>query len=649
MKYSHLLEPVQIGNVLLRNRMIATPSNPHFVQGPEKYPTEPLITHYANKARAGAAVVTCKGNNPVKNKDPHSLSLDIHNGAHQHYFAQMADVVHYYGAKASYLVLPPMDMLDGFDASDGILSEFVAGDGSVATLGKAAPKDLLYEVVDQYVEEAKLAKSLGFDMCFMHMAYRFMFPGRFLSPLSNHREDEFGGSVENRARFPLLICEGIKKACGRDFLVEISISGREDDLFEGGATTDDAIEIARLAEGKVDMIQIRGGSIDPSQPTYLDPREIPQLDATAAIRKGVRDAGGTVMITAVGGCQDLDLCESVLAEGKADMIGAARAWIADPAWAEKAYEGRGEDVTPCLRCNKCHQASPNNWLTVCSVNPEWGLESKIDRMVTVPSRKKKIAVVGGGPAGMEAALVLAGRGHEVVLYEKEDRLGGLLNAMDGIDIKWTVTRFKEYMIRQVKKANIRVFLNTRADAAMLASEGFDEVFAALGSSPVIPPIPGINNANVCPAIDVVKNEPIMGQNVTIVGGGDIGVEMGIYLARKGHTVTVIEMLDKLAPEAVPVHFRSMFEKNWTEQERFSWHLNASVTGIEESTVRYRDAEGEHSIPSDYVVIAAGMRARLPEAKALTDLGVRVRFIGDCFKVGSIQSAMRTAFSQANNA
>ncbi|MBE6991830.1 MAG: FAD-binding protein [Ruminococcaceae bacterium] len=649
MKYENLLKPVKIGNVLLRNRMIATPSNPHFVQGPEKYPTEPLITHYANKAKAGAAIVTCKGNNPVKNKDPHSLSLDIHNGAHQHYFAQIADCVHYYGAKASYLVLPPMGMLEGYDASDGILSEFVAGDGSVATLGKAAPKDLLYEVIDQYVEEAKLAKSLGFDMCFMHMAYRFMFPGRFISPLSNHRTDEFGGDIEGRSRFPLLICEGIKKACGKDFLVEISISGREDDMFKGGSTVEDAIAFAKLAEGKVDLLQIRGGSIDPSQPTYLDEREIPQLEPAAAIKKGVEAYGGNIKIVTVGGCQDLDTCENVIAEGKADFIGAARAWIADPAWAEKAYEGRGDDVAPCLRCNKCHQASPGNWLTVCSVNPEWGLESKIDRMVTVPDRKKKIAVVGGGVGGMESALLLAKRGHDVTLYEKEDHLGGLLCAMDGIGIKWTITKFKEYLIRQVEKSNVKVLLNTAATPELLKSEGYDEVFAALGSTPIIPPIPGVDSKNVCPAIDVVKEEPGMGENVAIIGGGDIGVEMGIYLARKGHKVTVIEMLDKLAPEAVPVHFRSMFEQTWENQEGFSYLLNSRVTAIEDGAVRYADSDGnEHIIPADSVVIAAGMKGRTDEAMSFSELGCRVRFVGDCNKVGSIQTAMRSAYSQANN-
>lgn len=171
LKYNHLLSPIEINGVMLRNRLICTASNPHFIQATEKWPTEALISHYANKAKAGAAVVTVKGNNPVKTTDSHSLTLDITVGQHQHMFAQCADMVHYYGAKAFYLVLPDMNIVKGYDASDGVLSEFVAGDGSKAELGKAAPKELLYQMVEKYAEEAKLAQSLGFDGCFMHMAY----------------------------------------------------------------------------------------------------------------------------------------------------------------------------------------------------------------------------------------------------------------------------------------------------------------------------------------------------------------------------------------------------------------------------------------------------------------------------------------------
>ncbi len=649
LEYVHALSPIKINNVVLRNRFIATPSNPHFVQATEKWPTEALITHYGNKAKAGAAVVTCKGNNPVKTTDVHSQSLDITNGAHQHMFAQVAEAVHYYGAKASYLVLPNMNIVAGYDASDGVLSEFVAGDGSRQEYGKAAPKELLYQMVEEYGKEAKLAKNLGFDMCYIHMAYRLMFPGRFLSPLSNKRTDEFGGSLENMARFPMLICQEIKKQCGRDFLVEISISGREDDMFEGGLKVSDTIQMMKYLENYVDIIQIRGGSIDPSQPTYLDPREVPHLETAAAIKKGLQEQGTKMLVNVVGGCHDIARDDEIIANGEADLIGAARAYIADNEFVTKAYENRAEDVRPCLRCNKCHIPGPEKWNTVCSVNPEFGIEHKVERMKVAPKTKKKVAVIGGGPCGMEAVLRLRERGHDVTLYEKGPALGGMLWSMDKMDIKWTINRYRKWKEAQVMKSGARVLLNTEATPEMIDAEGYDEVLVAVGARPATPPIPGTDGPNVMFAADAANREAELGHKLVIIGGGEIGVEVGIHLARQGHEVMVVEMLGILSPESVPVHFRSLFQKTWEEQEGFNYVLNARCTGIYEDHVTYVDKDGaEHSIEADNVLLAAGLKANQEIALPFFTGKARTWMIGSCDTPGSIQAVNRSAYGVVNS-
>jgi thioredoxin reductase len=533
----------------------------------------------------------------------------------------------------------------GFDASDDQWSEYVYGDGSVRTKGKMAPRDLLERVSDAYAAEAALGKSLGFEMCFMHMSYRLMFPGRFLSPYCNKRTDEFGGSVENRARFPLMICEKIKAACGQDFLIEISCSGKED--LPGGVKVEDTIELAMLAQGKVDLLQIRGTSIDPSQPTYLNPLEMPHLETTRKITQALHKAKCTTKVVLVGGAYDLDSCEDAIASGAADFVGSARAWITNPDFGVKAMEGRNDDVVPCLRCNKCHQAKAGDWLSVCSVNPVFGMEHKIDRMVSQPDRKKKIAVIGGGPAGIEAALVSTKRGHTVTLYEKSNRLGGQLN-IGGIPyMKWTINKFRDYMVRQVGKSGIRVLFNTEVKPGMLATENYDAVFVALGADPARPPVPGASD--VMTAVDALQNLDKVKGDVVIVGGGEVGIETALHLAKNGHKVKVLEMRDALAPECVPIHFRSLFIQEWEGEPNFSFEVNARCTGIRGGKeVVYVDAQGaQKTVKADTVLVAAGMKGRIGEAIALTQESPRTYMIGDCGRLGSIQTALRTAYGIAS--
>jgi 2,4-dienoyl-CoA reductase-like NADH-dependent reductase (Old Yellow Enzyme family) len=538
-KYPNLLSPLKVGNVVLKNRLIASPSRPPFIQGPEPYPSDALISHYAKKAKT-ASIVTCTCFSPVLFPDmpqimpalfdymhktskmdiTHEIKIDIYNGKCQHYISQMVDAIHFYESKASLFIMP--DFPRGYDASTGIPALAVMGDGSASETGLEIPVKMMDEIADDYAFQALVAKrDMGFDMAFLHMAYRGFLPARFLSPLTNKRTDEFGGSLENRARFPLMICDRIKKVCGEDFLIEVCISGV--DPSPDGWTLEDTVKFAKLAEGHIDLLQLRASDIDPQHPTGFNPERTPFLYMAEA----VKESGAMVATVAIAGFQDLDNCEEVIASGKADLIAMARAFVCDPDFGRKAYEGRGEDVVPCIRCNKCLVSSnADPYVNVCSVNPSWGLWHSMDKMIDPPAKKMKIAVVGGGPAGMEAALVAEGRGHSVTLYEKSSALGGQLNHTDNVAFKWPLRNFKNYLVRQIDKSNVKVFLNTEITPEMLNRKNFDAVLAAVGSEPIAPPIPGVKDGNAVFALDVYGNENSLKDDVVIIGGGEVGVEPG---------------------------------------------------------------------------------------------------------------------------
>ena len=646
-RYPHLFSPITINGVTLKNRIIQTASCPHFVQGPEKYPCEGLITYHARNAAGGAAVVVMKANQPKKVQNPHDCCLDITDETNMHYFCQMTDAVHYYGAKACLLIQPDISLTDGWDASAGVLSEFVEGDGSEAVYGKEATPEFLEQIADAYAECAYQGKRCGFDMGFVHMAYRLMFPGRFLSPYSKRRTDAFGGDVHGRAQFPLMIARKIKDRCGKDFLLEFSCSGEEPELTPG-VTIEDTIQLAKEYDGLVDIIQIRGTFIDSSQPTYLNPVEIPHREATRRITEGVRALGVSTKVTLMGGAQDPEVLDEMIANGECDLIGAARAFIADPDWPVKAQTGRADEIIPCLRCNKCHQAKFDDWNSVCSVNPEFGIQHRLVHMVPPATTPKKVAVIGGGPAGMKVALDAAQRGHYVTIYERDASIGGLLNDAGIPDTKWTLKKFRDRMVHLVEKnPSINVVLNTAATPELIEKANFDVVVPAIGAEPIIPAFPGVEADNVVTAIDALHDHTRMGDNVVVIGGGEIGVETAIHLAENGHKAHVIEMQDRLAPDCVPIHFAILLRQRYEATGNFSFSLNSRVVSISAEGVTYTDQDGaSHTVPADTVVIACGMKAKTEEAYSFYNSAERCFVIGDCNKVASVQQCMRSGYATA---
>lgn len=663
-KYPHLLSPMKVGNVVLKNRLVAAPGFPYLTQGPESYPSDSVITHYANKAKSGAALIVCTGAGMPQPKVEQDLlqfradhpndfnpdhgwhigsgrtdNYDLVDGHCQNILSMLTESIHFYGSRT--VMNLNLNIPGGYDVSTGIPFVNIYGSGPLPPPGKEIPAELLDKAADDFTLLAALIKEVGFDGIYMHMSYRMSILGKFLSPLTNKRTDEYGGSLENRARFAIMVADRIKQRCGKNFLVMASMSGCEP---EGGFTLEDAAEYARLFSGHIDLLQIKAQEIDPTHCTGFNLERTPFLYMSESIKK----SGADIAIVTNGGYQDLDICEDVIASGKADLIASARAWICNLDYGRLAYEGRNEDVVPCLRCNGCHVSSYHKpWTSYCAVNPVWGFEHRIDRMIDSPVEKKKVAVIGGGPAGIKAALTASERGHDVTLYEKGGALGGLFNIFQDVSFKWPHKDFKNYLVRQVGKADIDVHLNTEATPEMIKEKGYDIVLVSVGAEPIVPPIPGVEGKNVMFAVDVFGNEDALGEDVVVVGGGEVGVETGMHLAENGHKVTVLEMENMLARESVPIHYYSMFREAWQKLENFSSIVNARCNAINDDSVTYLDGDGnEQSIKADNVVIAVGMQPKHDLAMNFYGVSDEVFMIGDCNAAGDVQRAIRSAYGTA---
>jgi 2,4-dienoyl-CoA reductase-like NADH-dependent reductase (Old Yellow Enzyme family)/thioredoxin reductase len=671
--YPHVLSPLVVRGHVLKNRLEVSNSLPHFLQGNEPFPAESVITHYANKAKAGAAIVTCMGINnfsrdmtvPMEADFTHFPDFDLYNPACQNYLMQMADAIHYHGALAcmGFFVGPPSgyplqkpdgsieilrlsDIANSRPLSEEEVDPFGQSDMMTRSVMAAmlnTTEEHMNFIAESLAQQVKILKFLDYDMVSIHLCYRGQLPTQFLSPLTNHRKDEYGGSLENRAKFPLMCLKKIREAAGKDMIVEILFSGEEP---EGGYTMDEGVEFLKMAEPYVDIVQFRAGEADPNHPIPFELNHTPFLKyAENAKKKGLK-----MKVACVGGFHYFDEVEAAVAEGKVDIVSAARAFISNPNYVQLMQEGRADDLVPCLRCNKCHGRGPHDpFVSVCSVNPKIGIEHRLDVLESPALPSMRIAVIGGGPAGMKVAMDLCDRGHKVTLYEADDHLGGAIYHADFVSFKWTLRDFKNYLIHQVEKRPIEVKLNTKATPEMVEAEGYDMVISALGATPAKPPIPGLDKPHVMVATESMIHPEKVGHNVVVIGGGEVGVEAGMNLAQQGHEVTVLEMTHMLAPESTAIHYYSMFSDAWKKLPSFHSVVNATVTGVEDDKVTYKDADGvEHEIPCDNVVISLGMRAKQDEALAFSGTANRFAIIGDCKKPATVQQAMRQAYAVSHS-
>ena len=659
--YKHLLEPLQVGKFILKNRMQSSNSLPHFSQGPEKYPADPTIAHFVTRAKSGAAFITFAGmdDNVDNPQFPDSLDMshfpdfDIHDPKCQNYLEEMIDAIHYEGsiisgslfsANKKYRYENENGEVEIVDITPPCKEE---GIGATAMnnpgIDDSVPAELFPKVIASYVQQLRLYKRLGFDAVTVHMSYRAQLPGQLLSPLTNQRTDEYGGqTIESREKFALDLLKALREEAGRDMLIEIQFSAVEP---EGGYTFEEGIHFLRNAQDYLDIVQVRSAEGDPNHPIPFELNKTPFLN----LAERVKAEGLDFLVSNVGGYFHPELADAAIAEGKVDLVAMARAWISNPEYGRMLYEDRADDIVPCLRCNKCHGRGPHDvFTTVCSVNPKFGFEA-VDRYLGYPvAEKKNVAVIGGGPGGMRTALYLAERGHSVTIYEAQDALGGAIKHSDYVPFKWTLKEYKDYLIRKVNEnPSIEILLNTKATPDMV-EDNYDAVIAAIGAEPVRIPIPGINGDNVMVATEAIMNIDKVGQNVVVIGGGEVGVETGMFLAQNGRDVTVVEMRSMIAEDTTAIHYRSMFQAAW---EKLSDHLHfvleAGAKAITPDAVEYTDKQGVvHSIPADTVVLSVGMRAKKDEALSFYGHGSHFYMVGDCIKPGTIQTTNRSAYVTA---
>ncbi len=677
-RYRHLLSPVQVGGIIFKNRMFAAAGQPHHIQGGENYPTDIMFARYENIAKNQAAAVTITdlsfGSGPqfpksnkieLKESPNHSMSFDLTDENCQNYICHLIDALHFYGAKAvSYLpgIRVPMHEgepehreMEARTNDEGEPDDTPMGsmkDGKLLMPGdidiNQFDDNFVQRYMDVVAEYAAFLKKIGFDMISVHCAYRGMPSAQLLTPLLNKRTDKWGGPLENRARFLLTLFDTIKQVNGRDYPVDAVISGVEE-FDPNGFSLKDICDLSHLCKGKIDMLTIRHGEIDPQHPTGFTSspgNPTPNLYVCEAIKVGNPD----VVVAASAGFRDPTYNDNVIAQNKCDVLAMCRAWICDPEYGTKILEGRGEDTVPCIRCNKCHMPNGSDLFRgVCSVNPEIGIEEKVARMKTAPARSKKIGVVGGGPAGMQAALVAAKRGHKVTLFEEKPVLGGQLLHADYASFKWPLRDYKNYMIGQLQKSGVDIHVNTKASRELLEKNQFDDVIIAIGPRFTKPGIPGEDGPKVYFAESVYGDLEKLGKRVVIIGGSETGTETGIYLGENGIENYVMCRQKKLSMDAPHAHYVNMLRGAFDKTElahavtRVKRYVEITQTGV----VYIDHNDQKVTIPCDSVVLATGAKGR-PEAMIAFNSDLyNTYYIGDCDTPGNVQKANRAGYGIAS--
>lgn len=628
MDFPHLFSPLTINGMVTKNRIVATPTGDFF---------EDKALGGVGIVVTGHAIVEPGRSSYSSGEEPDAFSkYEVESTRHRVLKAHQA------GAKASLEIFHGGEYARVTDFARGPVS-YVRDDGVEV---RGMTEDDMDVVLDHYARTVRNARDLGFDMVFLHFGHGWL-PAQFLSPRNNHRTDDYGGSLENRARFPLRILQAVREAVGPGFPVDMRISAYE--FMENSIEFSDVLEFITLAEPYLDTVQISAGVDIGIQgnvhcATTNFEEHMPNAPWAATVKQHV-----DIPVSVVGAVMNPEQAEMLISSGMVDMVALGRPLIADPEWPRKAQEGRADEIVPCIRCLQCYHISSNRRNVGCSVNPRFWNEEFVPRTLTITPRPRRTVVVGGGPGGITAALTAAERGHEVTLFESEDVLGGQLQYVAREHYKQDIKAYLEYLLRRVAASGIDVRLNTHATPEIVKGLAPDALVIAVGATEIEPPIPGTDLAHVMTGNEAILREDELGDRIVIVGAGSIGAEIGLELARlHGKDVTMVDIADTYAPQGNSLYREGLRQKvDDTDSLRFLFRTRCS--GIDAEAVTVIDDSGqERRLPADNVVVSVGMRARTQEAHAFYGITPEVVMVGDCVRPRIIMDAVFEGHTYAMN-
>ncbi|WP_240840332.1 FAD-dependent oxidoreductase [Acidaminobacter sp. JC074] len=641
-KYAPVFETVNFGRLELKNRLAMSPMNPHFFEGDHDDATYTNwhVEYYKRRAKGGVGLIITGHIKAEKTLDPYPLNqcfpvMDSEERVKE--MAELTESIHRYGGK----IAAQLSAGSGIVCQHPLTEQWPASASANPLIFKPTEyareltKIEIKYLVDAYGKAADRVKRSGFDALYLLAHVNTV--DQFLSPCWNRRTDEYGGSLENRLRFFSECLEAARQYVGPDYPIIVGMA--LDHCVEGSRTIDETIDLCKEIEKmNIDGFHIRNGS-------YLNPIQMtpnahyPDGMVLENVRKFRKEISKPVIIDGKFGEPDF-LLETV--ENKeADVIGMARQFLADESYANKLRMGRLEDIRPCIRCMECYERILMQAKYIgCTVNPTLGKER--DALLSKAVVSKKVLVVGGGPAGMQAAITASKRGHEVILVEKRKQLGGMLHEAAAPDYKYMIGDFNRYLQTQLEKSQVEVILNQKVDSDFVTNMSPDVVIMANGAKPIVPQLEGMEKAVL--ASDVLKGQVEVGDSVAVIGGGLVGTEAAYYLAKQGKQVEIVEMQSELVADVTVFNKFDIIQE--LTQMTVKPRLASKVSKITDQGLVIEDQSGSQTIKVDTIVVAIGYKTDNSLFDALYNEVEEVYRVGDAMKPRRIIEAMSDAYNIA---